>query len=198
MAKKGYMEENINWFLRLSATKNRWLYKVTKRGSDLNKTNTSCFIVKYADVDREGNLSLVDSEVIDQVVFRKRKGVIIEVTDKEIWDIIMEQGHDLTKAQRQKDFEELRTYFDKPIEDDEPRWCSPRDTTASGDIWIPLSDNELHKYVKAFEPRDEEEIAFNEMVENFWRCEEETHHMWDEEETIVDANNLMITNYENV
>lgn len=186
MKSKRVLEERIDWFVRLNANGNRWLYRVEKRGSIVNGTKTACYVTKYADIDRQGNISIVDSKVVDQLVYRKRKGVMIEVSDKDIWDIIMEQGKDLTMSQRQKDFDELRAYFDKPVEDDEPRWCSPRDTTASGDIWIPFSDIELRGYIKSF--GGEEEAIEEEVIEETEPIvlEEDKFNMVENVDTFID------------
>lgn len=126
----------INYFVKLSVrnkTPFRTLYKVMTNGSVYNPTSSRMSLVEMVNIN--GVMCEKNTNVRIPLVYKKRKGVVLKVSDQEIWDTILE-NENLTIEQQKADFKELRSYFNKPIEDDEPRWCEPKDTTACQNIWI--------------------------------------------------------------
>lgn len=143
---KDYVKNPL-WFVRITnGGEYRFIYKVNKVGMVTNKESKTAYIQKWAEI-RNNQYRYLGSNIFDQLVFRKRKGVIMHVTDDEIRELLEQECK--TELQKAADFRALRRDFNKPIEDDTPRWCRARDTTASTDIWIPFESNEeLNLYIR--------------------------------------------------
>ena len=111
------------------------LYKVIKRGSVYS--NTTRTIVKEMVKDENGNWGLKPNATPLPLVYGKLKGFASQVTDDEILTCI---DQNLTTAEKERDFAELRAYFNRDNASEVESWHKAGATVMSNQVWIPYSE----------------------------------------------------------
>lgn len=126
------MKQNeINYFVR-NINGNRSLFHVVVNGSRYANTSR-CIVVEMQKVN--GVWCDKPKAVRKSIVYGKLKGFSVPISDKEIWDVI---DINLSARERQKDFDELRAYFDQPNSADVETWHESGETVATNKLWTPF------------------------------------------------------------
>jgi len=110
------------------------LYKVIKTGSCY--ANTSRTIVKEM-VKGEDGWTLKPNATPLPLVYGKLKGFASQVTDDEILACI---DKNLTTAEKERDFAELRAYFNRDNASEVETWHKAGATVMSNQVWCPYAE----------------------------------------------------------
>jgi hypothetical protein len=111
------------------------LYKVIKTGSCY--ANTSRTIVQEMVKGEDGNWALKPNGTPLPLVYGKLKGFASQVTDDEILACI---DKNLTTAEKERDFAELRAYFNRDNASEVETWHKAGATVMSNQVWCPYSE----------------------------------------------------------
>ena len=113
------------------------LYKVVKCGMDTNKDSTAHTIQRMKNVN--GTWVEDVKTPLKVVVFSPLKGVTINVTDEEIWEVMgLANASKAERAKNIKRFNEHRSYFDSANDADYCTWHEPNDRVGANHFWMPL------------------------------------------------------------
>jgi len=119
-------------------TNHRLLYKVVKDGDKNNKLSKRQ-ILKIMEKTADG-WQVKPNAFPFPLVYGKLKGFAAEVSNKDILDAITECNPNISKEEMDKDFHELREYFNTPLEGDIEVWHKCGDTVLSKLLWTPFDE----------------------------------------------------------
>lgn len=110
------------------------LYEVTSNGSKVNTASTR-HVCRQMDKAQDGEYVSNMKKTPKVLVYGKLRGFVTKVSDDEIWDVI---DKNLSESARQKDFKDLRAYFDEPNSSEVECWHESGATVVTKGIWIPF------------------------------------------------------------